>query len=50
MAKIKIHKNMKTNKKKTQSPTGEQIIRKKLDEANYALSKTDLSELGLESN
>ena len=41
---------MKTTNKTTQSPTGEQIVRKKLDEANYALSKTDLSKLGLKSN
>ena len=41
---------MKTTKKTTQFPTGEQIVRKKLDEANYVLSKTDLSKLGLKSN
>jgi hypothetical protein len=42
---------MKTTKKVTQYPTsGEQIVRKKLDEANYALSKTDLTKLGLKSN
>ena len=41
---------MKTTKKTTQSPTGEQIVRKKLEEANYALSKTDLFNLGLKSN
>lgn len=39
--------NMKTIKKTTQYPTDEQIVKKKLDEANYALSKTDLSKLGL---
>ena len=41
---------MKTAKKTTQYPTGEQIIKKKLDEANEVLSKTDLSKLGLKSN
>ena len=42
---------MKTTKKATQYPaTGEQIVRKKLDEANYVLSKTDLSKLGLKSS
>ena len=41
---------MKTTKKTTQYATGEQIIRKKLDEANDALSNTDLSKLDLKSN
>lgn len=41
---------MKTTKKVIQYPTGEQIVKKKLDEANYALSKTDLSKLGLKNN
>jgi hypothetical protein len=39
---------MKITKKVTQYPTtGEQTVRKKLDEANDALSKTDLTKLGL---
>lgn len=39
---------MKTINKVTQYPTtGEEIVRKKLDEANDALSKTDLTKLGL---
>ncbi|MDZ7900120.1 MAG: hypothetical protein U5N85_19120 [Arcicella sp.] len=41
---------MKTAKKTTQYQTGEQIVKKKLDEANYALSKTDLTKLGLKGN
>lgn len=42
---------MKTTKKVMQHPTtGEQIVRKKLDEANEVLSKTDLSKLGLKSS
>ena len=42
---------MKTTKKVMKYPTtGEQIVRKKLDEANYVLSKTDLSKLGLKSS
>jgi hypothetical protein len=41
---------MKTTKKTTQYQTGEQIVKKKLDEANYALSKTDLSKLGLKNS
>ena len=41
---------MKTTKKTTQYPTGEQIVRKKLDEANHALSKTDLSKLVIKNN
>ena len=42
---------MKTKKKTTEYPTsGEQIVRKKLDEANDVLRKTDLSKLGLKSN
>ena len=50
MAKIKIHKNIDKTSKTMQYPTGEQIVRKKLDEANYVLNKTDLSKLGLKSN
>jgi hypothetical protein len=42
--------NMKTTKKTTQYQTGEQIVKKKLDEANYALSKTDLSKLLLKNS
>ena len=41
---------MKTTKKTTQNPTEEQIVRKKLDEVNYALSKTDVSKLGVKNN
>lgn len=40
---------MKITKKVTQYPTtGEQIVKKKLDEANNVLSKTDLTKLGIE--
>jgi hypothetical protein len=42
---------MKITKKVKQYPTTvEQIVRKKLDDANEALSKTDLSKLGLKSS
>ena len=42
---------MKITKKVTQSPTkGEQIVRKKLDEANDTLGETDLTKNGLKSN
>jgi hypothetical protein len=41
---------MKTTKNTTQDQTGEQIVKKKLDEANYALSKTDLSKLRLKNS
>lgn len=41
---------MKTNKKLTAKVTGEQIVQKKLDEANEMLKKTDLTKLGIKNH